>query len=78
MKQPTVQVARPATAIRWAAVQLVIQRSDGSSFSPAADIDPDYAAALKSAVDTGVEALAYRANVAPACTTLVQGARVGL
>lgn len=41
----------------------VIQRSDVSIFGPAWDIDPNYAEALKKAVDSGVEVFAYQAKV---------------
>ena len=40
-----------------------VQRSDATVVEPAADIDPDYAAALHDAVAAGVEVLAYRAGV---------------
>jgi len=43
----------------------VIQRSDVSIFGPAWDIDPNYADALKKAVDSGVEVFAYQAKVTP-------------
>jgi sugar fermentation stimulation protein A len=43
----------------------VIQRSDGSSFKPAAHIDPAYADSLKEAYDKGVEILVYQAEVNP-------------
>lgn len=43
----------------------VIQRSDGSSFKPAAHIDPAYADSLREAYDKGVEILVYRAEVNP-------------
>ncbi|TFG95703.1 MAG: DNA/RNA nuclease SfsA, partial [Calditrichales bacterium] len=43
----------------------VIQRGDGNLFRPATHIDPAYAAALKEAVENGVEIIAYRAEVSP-------------
>lgn len=43
----------------------VIQRSDVSIFGTAYNIDPEYAKALKKAVDKGVEVLAYQAKVTP-------------
>ncbi len=42
----------------------VVQREDAESLAPADAIDPAYGAALRQAVDVGVEALAYRADVA--------------
>jgi len=43
----------------------VIQRSDGTTFKPAAHIDPAYARSLKEAHDKGVEILVYQADVNP-------------
>ncbi len=43
----------------------VIQRRDITSFGPAKDIDPAYAAALKEAIESGVEVFAYMAEVNP-------------
>lgn len=48
----------------------VIQRSDGTTFRPATAIDPDYAAALKTAHDHGVEILPYLAKVSPEAVDL--------
>lgn len=48
-----------------AAIIFCVQMSNVSSFSPAADIDPDYAENLSTAVSEGVLALACRANVSP-------------
>lgn len=42
-----------------------IQRSDGSEFRPAFEIDPKYAVALKEVYRNGVEILAYRAEISP-------------
>jgi sugar fermentation stimulation protein A len=41
----------------------VIQRSDGTSFRPAAHIDSAYSESLKEAYDLGVEILVYQAKV---------------
>jgi sugar fermentation stimulation protein A len=49
-----------------AALLFVIQRSDGSSFSPAPTVDPEYARALRAAWRAGVEVLPYLADVDPA------------
>ncbi|MEM7243906.1 MAG: DNA/RNA nuclease SfsA [Acidobacteriota bacterium] len=42
---------------RRAVLLLIVNRSDCSRFAPAADVDPDYAAGLRRAVDAGVELL---------------------
>ena len=43
----------------------VIQRMDVEVFTPAFDIDPDYAATLKKAFESGVEIYPIRAEVSP-------------
>ena len=48
-----------------AAMLYVISRSDGTAFRVADEIDPQYAAALTAALDVGVEAYAWRADVSP-------------
>ena len=42
-----------------------VQRGDGDSVSPADLIDPEYGRLLRLAIESGVEALAYRAHVTP-------------
>jgi sugar fermentation stimulation protein A len=42
-----------------------VQRGDGTAVSPADTIDPEYGRLLRLALDSGVEALAYRALVTP-------------
>lgn len=49
-----------------AVVFFCVQRRDAESFSPAAVIDPEYAATLKEAHGQGVLVLAYQAEVSPA------------
>ncbi len=44
---------------RRAVMFYLVQRQDGPAFTIAADIDPDYAAALKTAMKAGVEVLCY-------------------
>jgi sugar fermentation stimulation protein A len=56
----------------------VIQRSDGDGFTAAADIDPAYADGLRRAIDTGVEALAYWAEVSPERIEIVESVAVML
>lgn len=46
-----------------AAMVFVVQRGDVSAFSPARNIDPEYAKLLKFAKENGVEVLAYLADV---------------
>jgi sugar fermentation stimulation protein A len=53
-------------------ILFVIQRSDGDGFTPAADIDPAYAREFDRAVESGVEALAYRAEVTPTTISIVE------
>jgi sugar fermentation stimulation protein A len=48
-----------------AAVFFCVQREDVDFFSPAAHIDPQYAAALTEVARQGVEVLAYRAELSP-------------
>jgi sugar fermentation stimulation protein A len=43
------------------------QRADAREVRPADAIDPDYGRTLRAALAAGVEALAYRAQVTPAC-----------
>ena len=43
----------------------LIQRSDGSGFTAADDIDPGYGEALRRAIEAGVQVLVYRADVGP-------------
>ncbi len=53
-----------------AAVLFCIQRSDGSCFRAAGDIDPVYADTLHKVQQHGVHALAYRAEVKPDSVTI--------
>jgi sugar fermentation stimulation protein A len=48
----------------------VVQRGDGRSVAPADAIDPEYGRLLRQAVESGVEALAYRVDVTPGKITL--------
>jgi len=43
----------------------VVQRGDAEALSPADAIDPEYGRLLRLALRSGVEALAYRAEVSP-------------
>ncbi len=48
-----------------AVIFFLVQRSDGLAVSPADQIDPEYGRLLRTAVDAGVEALAYQAKISP-------------
>ncbi len=50
----------------------VVQRMDVTTFAPAADIDPQYAAALKEAAENGVEIFPVQAQVTPEEIKLVR------
>jgi len=67
---PSLQaVAHEVTLI---AMLYVINRSDGTHFRPAWDIDPDYAHGLRRAAEVGVELLAYRSDISPSGINLVE------
>lgn len=57
------ELTRMVEAGHRAVMLYVVQRSDGSHFRPAYEIDPAYAAALAEALAAGVEAYAYQARV---------------
>jgi sugar fermentation stimulation protein A len=57
------ELSRMVAAGHRAVMLYVVQRSDGTIFRPAREIDPAYAAALAEAARAGVEILAYRARV---------------
>ncbi len=61
-----------------AVMLFVIQRSDGSIFAPADTIDPVYGDALRTAAASGVEVLAYRAEVSPDGVTLAESVEIDL
>ncbi|MGV1100146.1 DNA/RNA nuclease SfsA [Thiovibrio sp. JS02] len=61
-----------------ACVFFCVQREDVSSFSPAARIDPHYAQTLRQAAASGVEVLAYQAQVGPEEIRVVRGLPVRL
>ena len=55
---------------RRAVMLYIIQRQDVNIFGPAEEIDPEYAKALRNAMNKGVEALAYQVIVSPEEITL--------
>lgn len=59
------ELARLVQAGDRAVIFFFVSRADADSFAPADEIDPAYAAALRTAVTRGVEALAYNARVEP-------------
>ncbi len=59
------ELVRLHRAGHGAALVFCVQRNDGDIFSPAAHIDPLYAATLGRAAQEGVLVVAYRAAVAP-------------
>ena len=48
-----------------AVLLFLIQRSDGSHFTPASEIDPEYARLLKNAHSSGLEILPYQTKITP-------------
>ena len=55
-----------------AVMLFVIQRSDGTIFKPADEIDPLYGQVLREVHEQGVEILAYRAQVSPQSIELTE------
>jgi sugar fermentation stimulation protein A len=53
-------------------ILFLIQRSEAQVFAPAADIDPDYAHALREVLRHGVEPLAYQTETTPTQTRIVR------
>lgn len=57
------ELARIAASGGHAVILFIVQRGDCHRLRPAADLDPDYATALKNAVATGVNPLVYDCEV---------------
>jgi sugar fermentation stimulation protein A len=53
-------------------ILFLVQRAEARVFAPAADIDPDYAHALREALHHGVEPLAYQTETSPTQTRIVR------
>lgn len=72
------ELSRMADDGHRAVVFFCVSRGDVRSFAPADEIDPAYGAALRAAVDAGVEALAYSTVVSPRRLELGRRLRVRL
>ncbi len=59
------ELAQVAQAGHRAVMLYLVQRTDSTCFSLAADIDPAYAAAFSAARDAGVEALIFGTRISP-------------
>jgi sugar fermentation stimulation protein A len=64
------ELSRMVDAGARAAVVITVQRSDCTRFAPAADIDPDFAAAFAMARRAGVEVFAYACRMSADAITL--------
>jgi sugar fermentation stimulation protein A len=53
-------------------ILFLVQRAEAQVFAPAADIDPDYARALREVLRHGVEPLAYQTETTPTQTRIVR------
>jgi sugar fermentation stimulation protein A len=73
-----VELGRVVAAGDRGVILFVIQRSDGTTFAPADDIDPTYGELLREAASSGVEVLAYRADVEPTGIDLVEAVAIDL
>jgi len=71
-RRHVLHLADSITADRSAAVLFIIQRSDARSFEPHWGRDPDFAQALKSSIQAGVELVIYTTHLKPASMTLGQ------
>lgn len=56
----------------------LVQRDDADSFTVAADIDPTYAEGLKSAMQAGVEVVAYACAISPEAITVTKPVQLKL
>lgn len=60
------EMMRAVAAGHRAVLCFCVQRGDVAEVRPADAIDPEYGKTLRQAIDVGVEAIAYRADVTPA------------
>ncbi len=72
------ELSREARSGRRAVQLFLVSRDDATRFRPADDIDPAYAAALREAVEDGVEVLAYAARTELSRMEIVAKLRVDL
>jgi sugar fermentation stimulation protein A len=72
------ELARAAEAGDRAVQLFLVSRGDVTAFRPADDVDPAYCAALRDAVERGVEVLAYRTRVEPLAFELDRALRIDL
>ena len=72
------ELARLVTLGHRGVIFFLVQRLDCDCFSPAAAIDPVYAATLAAAQRKGVEVLAYQAEVTPVSIEIVRSLPVKL
>jgi sugar fermentation stimulation protein A len=70
------ELAAQARAGLRAALLIVVQRGDAERFRPADHIDPEWGRRLRAALDQGVEAWVYRAELT--LTTVTLGPRLPL
>jgi sugar fermentation stimulation protein A len=64
-KKHLLELRKMVTAGNRAVMLFIIQRADGKFFRPAAHIDPEYSKTLLECHESGVEILAYKADVNP-------------
>lgn len=68
LRELSAEVAKGARAV----MLFVVQRTDCDAFEACADLDPAYAAGLKSAAAAGVEVLCYGCDISPAAIRIAR------
>jgi sugar fermentation stimulation protein A len=69
-RRHVLHLAESITPVRSAAVLFIVQRSDAVRFEPHWGRDPEFARALQSSVDAGVELIIYTTRLTPDSMTL--------